>query len=157
MVPNTVLRGAIGLIDVDSFPRSAGLGSITAILGCTTDSMIEDENTRCSRTTSDVNITAVNWKIMGGYSRVFQKLFNLWVVFRFDLFVVEEILLLALMLHELEAMAVKCIFIFISGYIVDNHALRDVRPFSVISLPMISSQNISIVCCVIRTHPGTRT
>jgi len=44
VVPDTVLRGSIGLVDVNSFSRPAELGgSIAEICRCTADGMIEDE------------------------------------------------------------------------------------------------------------------
>ena len=63
----------------------------------------------------------------GCYSHIFQELFHFWVVFRFDLPVVEEILLLAFMLSELEAVAVKGVFILVSSNVVDSDVLGGVR------------------------------
>jgi len=54
-------------------------------------------------------------------------LFNFWIVFCLDLLVVEEILLLAFVLHELKAMAVKGVFILISSNVVDNDVVGRVR------------------------------
>jgi hypothetical protein len=49
VVLDTVLGGAIGLVDVDSFSWAAELdGSVTDIGGCAADGVVEDENPSCS-------------------------------------------------------------------------------------------------------------
>jgi hypothetical protein len=49
VVLHTVLRGAVGLVDVYSFPWAAELdGSVTKVGGCTADCVVEDENPSCS-------------------------------------------------------------------------------------------------------------
>jgi hypothetical protein len=54
-------------------------------------------------------------------------LFDFWVIFRFDLLIVEEIFLLAFMLHELEAMTIKGVFILVSRNVVDSDTKGGVR------------------------------
>jgi hypothetical protein len=49
VVLDAVLGGAIGLIDVDSFPWAAELdGPVTDVGGCAADCVVEDENSSCS-------------------------------------------------------------------------------------------------------------
>jgi hypothetical protein len=55
------------------------------------------------------------WK----HSRILQEFFNLWIVFLFDSFIINKVLLLAFMLHDLKAMTIKSIFVFIPGDVVD--------------------------------------
>lgn len=71
------------------------------------------------------------------YSHIFQELFYFWVVFRLDLIIVEEILLFTFMFHELEAMAIKSVFILVSSNIVDNDIVRDVRTLIIVWLAII--------------------
>ena len=54
-------------------------------------------------------------------------MFCLRVVFSLDLLIVEKILLIAFMLYYLKAMTVKGVFILISGNIMDDNVLGDVR------------------------------
>jgi hypothetical protein len=54
-------------------------------------------------------------------------LFNFRIVFCLDLLVVEKVLLLAFMLYELKAVAVKGVFILISSNVVDNDTVGSVR------------------------------
>ncbi len=60
-------------------------------------------------------------------SRVFQELFYFWVVLGLDLLVVDEVLLLALVVHVLETMAVNRVFTLFAGDVVDDDTLGDVR------------------------------
>lgn len=49
VVLHTVLRGAVGLIDVNSFPWAAELdGSIADVGGCAADCVVKNENASCS-------------------------------------------------------------------------------------------------------------
>ena len=61
------------------------------------------------------------------FLRILQKLFDFRVVFRFNLLIVDEILLLAFMLHKLETMAVDIVSILVSGNVMDDNFLGDVR------------------------------
>lgn len=54
-------------------------------------------------------------------------MFNFRVVFRLDLLVVAEVLLLAFMLYKLKAMAVEGVFLLISSNVVDDDVLGDGR------------------------------
>jgi hypothetical protein len=54
-------------------------------------------------------------------------LFRFRIVFCLDLLVVEEIFLLAFMLHDLKALAVKGIFILLSSNVMDNDIQGFVR------------------------------
>ena len=56
-----------------------------------------------------------------------ELLVNFWIVFRLDFPVIEEVLLLAFMLYELKAVAVKDVFILISSNVVDGDTVRSVR------------------------------
>lgn len=64
--------------------------------------------------------------------RVFQQLFSFWIVLCFDLFIVNKVLLLALVVVNLEAMTVKCIFILISRYIMNYNVLSDMGSLRVV-------------------------
>jgi hypothetical protein len=55
-------------------------------------------------------------------------LFNLRIISRLDLLIVEKILLLALMHHKLKTMTVNSVFILVSSNVMDNDVLGDVRP-----------------------------
>jgi len=116
VVLDTALGGCVGLVNVNSFswPTELG-GSVADVSWCTADGVVKDENAVCS-------------------SDIFQELFHLWIVFRLDLLVVKEILLLALMLHKLEAMAVEGVFILVSRNVVDNDALGSMRALGSILL-----------------------
>ena len=49
VVPNPVLGGAVGLVNMHSFSWPAELGrSVAAVRGCTTNCVVEDENAGCS-------------------------------------------------------------------------------------------------------------
>src|ERR1700744_5141400 len=66
--------------------------------------------------------------------RILQKLFNFWVVLGLDLLVVEESLLLAFVRHKLEAVAVDGVFILVSGNVMDDNVLDDVRTDNIVRL-----------------------
>jgi hypothetical protein len=59
-----------------------------------------------------------------GYLRVFEQLLDLWIISRFDLFLVEKIFLLAFVLHVLETMAIEGIFVLFARDIMNNDTLR---------------------------------
>jgi hypothetical protein len=54
-------------------------------------------------------------------------LFNFRIVFRLNFLVIEEVLLLAFMLYELKAVAVKSVFVLISSNVVDDDTVGSVR------------------------------
>jgi hypothetical protein len=59
--------------------------------------------------------------------RILEKLLSFGVILRLDLRVVDEIFLLALMLHVLEAVAINGVFLLVSGDIVYGNILGDSR------------------------------
>lgn len=75
----------------------------------------------------DIRMRNVSLPEQGEYLHILQELFHFGVVFRFNLLVVEEIFLLAFVLYELEAVAVKGVFILVSSNIVNNDTLGGVR------------------------------
>jgi hypothetical protein len=62
------------------------------------------------------------------------------VVLCLDFYVVEEILFLTFMLDELEAMAIKGVFILIPSDVMDGDALRGVRALKSVCLTVVWSQ-----------------
>jgi hypothetical protein len=56
--------------------------------------------------------------------RILQQLLRFGVVLGFELVVIEKVLFLALMMIDLETMAVERILVLFSGDIVDNYFLR---------------------------------
>ena len=51
VVPDTVLRGAVGLIYMNSLSWAAELdGPVANVCGCAADCMVKDENPSCSST-----------------------------------------------------------------------------------------------------------
>jgi hypothetical protein len=110
MVSDAIFRGSIRLVNMYSACWAALLATNVAnIRGSAANSMIEDENARCSG--------AVTWSVyfcclvVRWLLRILQQLFNLWVVVCLDNLVVQEILFLAFMPHILEAMTVDAILI----------------------------------------------
>lgn len=57
------------------------------------------------------------------YSHIFQKLFHLRIILRFNLLLIQKLFLPTLMLGILEPMVIKCVFPLIPPDIVDNHLL----------------------------------
>jgi hypothetical protein len=58
--------------------------------------------------------------VLGIYSHIFQKLFHLRIILRFNLLLIQKLFLPTLMLGILEPMAIKCVFLLIPRDIVDN-------------------------------------
>lgn len=156
VIANAILGGAVRLVDMHSFPWSTlDLGSVTNVLRCAADRVVKDQDARCSGAAQ--SISPIVQRLVYGfsedlYSRVLQKLLHFRIVIRLDLLVRQEVLLHTCMFHELEAVAIECVFIFVSRDIMDNDAQGSMRAhgsvcFSVFILVLDLSSLIYVTNC----------
>ena len=73
-------------------------------------------------------VSGISLLQQSGYLHIFQKLFHFWIVVGFDLFVVQELLILAFVFDELEAMAIEGVFVFFPRNVVNNNFARGGGP-----------------------------
>lgn len=129
---------------MNSLSGTTGDGcSIADIDGGSTNCVVEDEDSVCSGTFVDVNIRNVEEVDKEGIGdlRILQKLFNFRVILCFNLLLIHEIFLFALMLYDLETVAIEGVSIFVSGDVVDGYFLGDVWACVLVWLPIAWCQN----------------
>ena len=105
---------------------SERLLAVALVVCCSTDSVVEDEDFGCAR--AGERSIGVN-NIRGEDLRVFQKLFSFRIILGLDLLVIEEVLLHAGMVVDLETSSVKSVRGFLATYVVDSDVQRYCRTF----------------------------
>jgi hypothetical protein len=125
-MPDSVDRSRIRLIDVDSSNWTAEICLWSAlILVLSTDGMVEDEDANRAGAGSHVSLFVHLQGRSSSILRVLQQLLRLGIIFDLELVVVHKFLLLALVVIDLEAMAVKRVRTLITSDVFDNHGLFD--------------------------------
>lgn len=117
MVRHAADGGRVGLVDVHALDGAAeGLGgtTVSGVLGLAADGVVEDEDAGGSGAGGCQFPRYPCWKRQEN-SRVLEQLLGLGVVLGLDLVVVEEVLFLAGVVVELEAVAVERVVGFVSG------------------------------------------